>query len=376
MTQRTGEGGQRRPPCPATGSAWVAGQQPSAAPAAAAMAGADLGRHQLQQGPLGRRRLIMHGRNLTTGIPRSPVFRPLSLCCRAVARICCQEFVEAQRVITTTPVSFSDKAPPMELAGEWWSATARDALPHSAVLFLAACRSSFYHCLSAAPAPAAAGAAGAGAGRKDLPRPSEGFVGYLSFSLFARQVDTEDKRRQAVDLLTNFRCVRACVRACVCACARGCAVSSGRPGARCTPRTTPRAVPRHSLSPPDELPLAAPARSPSRHWQRHWLQVVPGLPHQGDEELPPRAHAQPRDGLDAGPEPVGVGGPLRDAGEEADVREDLHWWGRCQCRRRGGRGGGFVAGGGGRRGHSRGQCCERAGVFHDGRARMSLPAQA
>lgn len=79
---------------------------------------------------------------------------------RAIARIVCQEFVEAQRTIAATPVSFSDKSPPLELAGK----------------------------------------------AKDLPPPtSEVLVGYISFSLFPRQVDTEAKRGKAIDLLTQFR---------------------------------------------------------------------------------------------------------------------------------------------------------------------------
>lgn len=78
---------------------------------------------------------------------------------RAMARIIAQEFAEAQRHISTAPpVNFSDREPPMELRG-----------------------------------------------RKDLPRPSDAFVGYLTFSLFPRHFDTDAKRAAAINLLTQFR---------------------------------------------------------------------------------------------------------------------------------------------------------------------------
>lgn len=68
---------------------------------------------------------------------------------RAVARIICQEFVEAQRHISTAPpVNYSDREPPLELRG-----------------------------------------------RADLLRPAEdSFVGYLTFSMMPRQFDSDAKR--------------------------------------------------------------------------------------------------------------------------------------------------------------------------------------
>lgn len=78
---------------------------------------------------------------------------------RAIVRIISQEFSEAQRLISTAPpVNFSDKEAPLELRG-----------------------------------------------RKDLPRPSEAFVGYLTFALFPRHFDTEAKRANVINLLTQFR---------------------------------------------------------------------------------------------------------------------------------------------------------------------------
>lgn len=79
---------------------------------------------------------------------------------RAIARIVCQEFVEAQRHISTAPpVNYSDREPPLELRG-----------------------------------------------RGDLLRGSEeSFCGYLTFSLMPRQFDSDAKRANVCALLTQFR---------------------------------------------------------------------------------------------------------------------------------------------------------------------------
>jgi actin related protein 2/3 complex, subunit 2 len=77
---------------------------------------------------------------------------------RAIARIICQEFVEAQRHVSTGPtVNWTDKEAPLELRG------------------------------------------------KDLPRPSDTFVGYITFAVFPRMFDTDGKRTNAVNLVTQFR---------------------------------------------------------------------------------------------------------------------------------------------------------------------------
>lgn len=79
---------------------------------------------------------------------------------RAIARIICQEFVEAQRHISTAPpVTYSEKEAPMELRT-----------------------------------------------RSDLLRGSdETFVGYLTFSVMPKQVETDAKRNNVVGLLSQFR---------------------------------------------------------------------------------------------------------------------------------------------------------------------------
>jgi len=78
---------------------------------------------------------------------------------RAIARIVCLEFVEAQRHVSTAPpVNYSDREPPLELRG-----------------------------------------------RPDLLKPSEdSFVGYITFSMMPRQFDSDAKRANAVNLLTQF----------------------------------------------------------------------------------------------------------------------------------------------------------------------------
>lgn len=79
---------------------------------------------------------------------------------RAVARIICQEFVEAQRHISTAPpVNYSDREPPLELRGR------ADLLRHA----------------------------------------EESFVGYLTFSMMPRQFDSDAKRANVTALLTQFR---------------------------------------------------------------------------------------------------------------------------------------------------------------------------
>ena len=78
---------------------------------------------------------------------------------RAIARNIAQEFVDAQRSMGTAPtINFSDREPPLEL------------------------RSS-----------------------KDLGRQTENFVGYLTFALHLRHIDTEAKRRNVINLLVQFR---------------------------------------------------------------------------------------------------------------------------------------------------------------------------
>lgn len=77
---------------------------------------------------------------------------------RAVARIIAQEFIEMQRHVSTGPaMNFSDKEPPLELRG------------------------------------------------KELPKPTDAFVGYLTFALFPRMYDSPAKRANAVTLVTQFR---------------------------------------------------------------------------------------------------------------------------------------------------------------------------
>lgn len=79
---------------------------------------------------------------------------------RAIARVICQEFVEAQRHISTAPpVNYSDKEPPLELRGR------ADLLKHT----------------------------------------EESFVGYLTFSMLPRQFDSDAKRANVVHLLVQFR---------------------------------------------------------------------------------------------------------------------------------------------------------------------------
>lgn len=76
---------------------------------------------------------------------------------RAVARIIGQEFVDAQRMVSTAPpVSFSDKEPPAELR------------PYG------------------------------------LPPATGTHVGFLTFSLFPRNFDSDAKRINAMNMLTNF----------------------------------------------------------------------------------------------------------------------------------------------------------------------------
>lgn len=81
---------------------------------------------------------------------------------RAIARIVCQEFVEAQRHIATSPpVTYADREPPLELRGH---------------------------------------------ARSDLLRHAEdSFVGYLTLSMMPRQFDTDAKRANVVALLAQFR---------------------------------------------------------------------------------------------------------------------------------------------------------------------------
>jgi actin related protein 2/3 complex subunit 2 len=77
----------------------------------------------------------------------------------AVARIIAQEFAEAQRTISTAPsINFSDRDPPLELRS-----------------------------------------------MKDIGRQSAAFVGYLTFALHPRHIDTEAKRTNVINLLTQFR---------------------------------------------------------------------------------------------------------------------------------------------------------------------------
>jgi len=81
---------------------------------------------------------------------------------RAIARIVCQEFVEAQRHVSAAPpVNYSDREPPMELRGH-----ARADLLHHA---------------------------------------DETFVGYLTLSMLPRHFDSDSKRANAVALLAQFR---------------------------------------------------------------------------------------------------------------------------------------------------------------------------
>ena len=108
--------------------------------------------------------------------PREPVFilpRPdrvaviYALHCvdatdRAIARIVCQEFVEAQRHISTAPpVNYADREPPLELRGH----ARADLLRHA----------------------------------------DDSFVGYLTLSMMPRQFDSDAKRANVVALLAQFR---------------------------------------------------------------------------------------------------------------------------------------------------------------------------
>jgi actin related protein 2/3 complex subunit 2 len=81
---------------------------------------------------------------------------------RAVARIVCQEFVEAQRHISAAPpVNYSDREPPLELRGRAESALLRGG--------------------------------------------DEDFVGYLTLSILPRQFDTDARRANVVALLAQLR---------------------------------------------------------------------------------------------------------------------------------------------------------------------------